>query len=119
MKNGKYEDFFPINFQHINKIIFTASKFYEPNLGTYFRFNKISDKEIMDIIIEKLIDESNKDNFDLIKNKDKKDLTKENFNKKIIQEIYNNHFKLNNTKLSYFNFDMIENFIKKKIIIIK
>ena len=114
MKNGKYEDFFPINFQHINKIIFTASKFYEPNLGTYFRFNKISDKEIMDIIIEKLIDESNKGNFDLIKNKDKKELTKEHSNKINIQEIYNKHFKINNTKLSYFNLDKIENFFQEK-----
>ena len=114
MKNGKYEDFFPIDYPFINKIIFTSSKFYEPNLGTYFQFNKISDKKFMDIIIDKLIEESNKGNFDLIKNKDKKDLTKENFNKKIIQEIYENHFKLNNTKLSYFNLDVIENFIKEK-----
>jgi hypothetical protein len=68
MKNGKYEDFFPIDYPSINKIIFTNSKFYEPNLGTYFQYNKISDKKFMDIIIDKLIDESNKGNFDLIKN---------------------------------------------------
>ena len=114
MKNGKYEDFFPIDYPSINKIIFTYSKFYEPNLGIYLQSNKISSKKLMEIIIDKLIDESNKGNFDLIKNKDKKDLIKENFNKKIIQEFYNNHFKLNNTNLSLFSLDEIENFIKEK-----
>ena len=114
MKNGKYEDFFPLDFPSLNKIIFANSKFYEPNLNTYFHCKKISDKDFMNIIIEKLIDESKKGNFDLIKNKDKKDLTKENFNKKIIEEIYNNHFKLNNTKFSFFNLNIIENFCKEK-----
>ena len=56
MKNGKYEDYFPIYFSLINKIIFTTSKFYEPNLATYFHYYKISDKELMDVIINKLID---------------------------------------------------------------
>ena len=114
MNKGKYEDFFPIDYPSINKIIFTNAKFYEPTLNTYINCKKISDKEFLDIIIEKLIDESNKGNFDLIKNKDKKDLTKENFYKKNIQEIYSHHFKLNNTKLCYFNLDVIENFVKEK-----
>ena len=114
MKNGKYEDYFPINFALINKIIFTTSKFYEPNLATYFHYNKISDKELMDIIIDKLIDESNKGNFDLIKNKDKKELLKEISKKINIQEIYNKHFKLNNTKFSYINLDKLENLFKEK-----
>ena len=100
MKNGKYEDFFPLKFSLISKIIFTSSKFYEPNLTTYFRYNKTSEKELMEIITEKLIDESNKGNFDLIKNKDKTELLKEIPNKIInIEEIYN---QLNNSKFFFF-----------------
>jgi hypothetical protein len=37
MKNGKYEDFFPLDFPSLNKIIFANSKFYEPNLTTFFQ----------------------------------------------------------------------------------
>ena len=114
MKNGKYEDFFPINFPIISKIIFTTSKFYEPNLASYFRYNKISEAELMNIIIDKLIDESNKGNFDLIKNKDKKELLKENSKKINIQEVYDKHFELNNTKFSYINLDKIENAFQEK-----
>ena len=89
-----------MNFAIISKIIFTTSKFYEPNLTTFFSYKKISEKEMMDIIIDKLIDECKKGNFDLIKNKDKKELITDNSNKIKIQEIYNKHFKVNNTELS-------------------
>ena len=114
MKNGKYEDYFPIDFALINKIIFTTSKFYEPNLATYFHYNKISDKELMDIIIDKLIDQSIKGNFDLIKNKDKKELIKEISKIINIQEICKKHFEINDTRFSCFNLDELENMFKKK-----
>ena len=108
MKGGKFENFFPINFSHISKIIFTNTKINEPNITTYIHQTNCSENNFMDILIQKLIEESNKGNFDLIKNKTKDDLIKDPYSLKNINNIYNDHFKLNNTKFSYFNIDDIE-----------
>ena len=109
MKNGKYEDYFPINYGKISKIIFTNNKDYEPNLTIYKHQTNITDKEFISIFAEKLIDECNKGNFDLIKNKKKDDIL-ENISNNFNNEIDNKHFKLNNTKFCYFNYgDIFKN----------
>ena len=106
MKNSKFEDYFPINYSKISKIIFTNIKIYEPNLTTYKFQTNIPEKEFMNNLTEKLIDECNKGNFDLIKNKTKDEILENKFIN-IINHIDNNHFKLNNTKFSFFNYDNI------------
>ena len=115
MKNGTFEYFFPTNYSHISKIIFTNTTKFEPNLTTYNRQFNVSDKEFMDILIENLINESNKGNFDLIKNKTKKDLIADNLNKINIQDIYDFIFKINDTKYSFFNLDEIQALLQKKL----
>ena len=107
-KNGKYEDFFPINYSYISKIIFTTTQYFEPNITTFNKIYNINEKDFMDILFDKLINECNKGNFDLIKNKTKKDLIKENIKYKInIEEIYKKHFELNKTNFCFFIVDKI------------
>ena len=111
MTKGKYEDFFPINLSIISKIIFMNVGKYEPNLTIYKNQTNMNEKEFIDIFIDKLIDECNKGNFDLIKNKTKADLLG---NKYInyINDLNNILDKLNINKFSFFNFDDIFNFDK-------
>ena len=106
MKNGKYEDYFPINYSKISKIIFTTIKGYEPNLTIYKHQTNILDKDFINIFTEKLIDECNEGNFDLIKNKKKEDIL-ENITVIINNEIDDKQFKLNSSKFSCFNFEDI------------
>ena len=111
MTKGKYEDFFPINLSIISKIIFMNVGKYEPNLTIYKNQTNMNEKEFIDIFIDKLIDECNKGNFDLIKNKTKADLLG---NKYInyINDLNNILDKLNINKFSFFNFDDIFNINK-------
>ena len=111
MTKGKYEDFFPINLSIISKIIFMNVGKYEPNLTIYKNQTNMNEKEFIDIFIDKLIDECNKGNFDLIKNKTKADLLG---NKYInyINDLNNILDKLNINKFSFFNFDDIFNIDK-------
>ena len=111
MTKGKYEDFFPINLSIISKIIFMNVGKYEPNLTIYKNQTNMNEKEFIDIFIDKLIDECNKGNFDLIKNKKKADLLG---NKYInyINDLNNILDKLNINKFSFFNFDDIFNINK-------
>ena len=121
MKNGKYEDFFPIDYSQISKIIFTNNQIDDPNITTYLRQKNINEKIFIEILVDKLLEESNKGNFDLIKNKTKEELMQEKLSEIVLEDIYNTHFKINNTNFCYFNFDEIESFfvnkkyIKKKI----
>ena len=115
MKDGKFEDYFPLNFSKISKIIFTHNEKYEPTLTTYFHQIKIFEKDFMDIFIDKLINESKKGNFNIIKNKTKNDLLEEKDNLKIIEDIYEEHFNLNKTNFSYFDLNQINKLFKIKI----
>ena len=106
MNKGKYEDFFPINISIISKIIFMNIGKYEPNLTVYKNQTNMNEKEFIDIYIEKLIDECNKGNFDLIKNKTKDDLLG-NYNITYINDINNKLANLKINKFCFFNFDDI------------
>ena len=115
-KNGNFKDFFPINYSNVSKIIFTTTKFFEPNLTTYNKQYNIREDEFMESLVNKLIDECNKGNFDLIKNKTKEKLILRNNQYKIkIEDIYTNHFKLNNTKFCFFSIDKILEKIHKSL----
>ena len=113
MKNGKFEDYFPINYSIISRIIFTSIKKYEPNLTIYFQQINENKNEFMNNLIDKLINESNKGNFNLIKNKNKNDLLEDKSNLKIFKNIYEDHFKLNNTNFFYLDLNQIDNQNKK------
>ena len=103
MKNGKYEDYFPLDYNLINKILFMNTGKFEPTLNIFRNTTKISEKDFINNYIEKLIDECNKGNFDLIKNKTKEDLLgNEVLDCAVFLE--NNLSKLNIKKLSLFNF---------------
>ena len=88
MKNGKFEDYFPINYSIISRIIFTNIKKYEPNLTIYLQQTYENKNEFMNNLIDKLINESNKGNFNLIKNKNKNDILEDKSNLKIFKNIY-------------------------------
>ena len=114
MSKGKYEDFFPINFATINKIIFKNSKKYDPTITIYIRLTNSNENKFMNDILLKLIDESNKGNFDLIKNKTIDDLTGKISYKNTIKDIYENHYKLNKTNFCCINCDEIIKIIDNK-----
>ena len=114
MKDGKFEDYFPLNFSKVSKILYTKSNTFDPNLSTFTHQTKYTEHEFLDILIQKLMDECNKGNFNLIKNKTKQELFEDISYIKIIQDIYENHFKLNKTKFSCFNFDQIDKLIDIK-----
>ena len=114
MKDGKFEDYFPLNYSKVSKILYTKSNTFDPNLSTYAHQTKYTENEFLDILIQKLMDECNKGNFNLIKNKTKQDLFEDISYTKIIQNIYENHFKLNDTKFSCFNFDQVDKLIDIK-----
>ena len=104
MNKGKYEDFFPINISKISKIIFTSMDKYEPNLTVYKSQTNINEKDFINIYIEKLMDECNKGNFDLIKNKTKDELLGDKDINYII-DLKNNLSNLNINKFCFFNLD--------------
>ena len=104
MNKGKYEDFFPINFSKISKIIFINIDKYEPNLTVYKSQTNMNEKDFINIYIEKLMDECNKGNFDLIKNKTKDELLGDKDINYII-DLKNNLSNLNINKFCFFNLD--------------
>ena len=106
MNTGKYEDFFPINFSIISKILFTKIGKYEPSLTVYKNHTNINEKDFIHNFIARLIDECNKGNFDLIKNKTKDELIGNKFSdfNKILQ---NYLLKFNISKFCFFNFDEV------------
>ena len=90
------------------KILFLTTKKFEPNLTLYKNQTNISEKDFLNIFVEKLMDECRKGNFDLIKNKTKEDLLGNkilNYNK----DLENKLLKLNINKFSYFIFEEIFN----------
>ena len=69
MSQGKFEDFFPINFSAISKYIFMNTHKFEANITHYIHITNVDEKKLMNDIIRRLINESIKGNFDLIKSK--------------------------------------------------
>ena len=110
MKTGKFEDYFPLNYGRLSKILFLRNKKFEPNLTLYRNQTNINEKDFLNIFIEKLIDESNKGNFDLIKNKTKNDLL-ENGILPCNKELEN---KLNELNINKFNYFIFEEIFKEK-----
>jgi len=114
MKDGKFEDYFPLNYSTVSKILYTKSSTFDPNLSTYAHQTKYSEYQLLDVLIQKLMDECNKGNFNLIKNKTKQDLIEDISFPKYIKDIYDNHFKLSNSKFPCFNFDKVDKLINIK-----
>lgn len=104
MNKRKYEDFFPINISIISKIIFMNIDKYEPNLTIYKSQTNMNEKEFINIYIEKLMDECNKGNFELIKNKTKDELLGDKIIN-YINDLNNNLSNLNLNKFCFFYFD--------------
>ena len=106
MKKGNFEDFFPLDYASISKILFLTNKKFEPNLTLYRNKTNINEKDFLNNFVEKLMDECNKGNFDLIKNKAKEDLLGNktlNYDK----DLQNKLIQLNINKFSFFNFEDI------------
>ena len=110
MKKGKFENYFPLNYGSISKIIFLSNKKFEPNLTLYRNQTNINEKDFLNIFIEKLMDECNKGNFDLIKNKTKDDL----LGNKIVSYNIELENKLKELNINKFNYFILEEIFKDK-----
>ena len=115
MSKGKYNDFFPINFAKLSKIIFMNTNKYDPTVTIYIRLTNTNENKFMNDLLLKLIEESNKGNFDLIKNRTIDDLIGKISYNNSIKEIYESHYKLNKSNFCCINYDDIIRIFYNKI----